>query len=381
MDVMDIQVQNKNSETTRRFLHMYGLMNKAKYLALGLMALSLMILSGPDALAQTTRGSLGESGSRAGTAGASELLVPMTARTTALAGATSSGMADMGGVEALFSNPAGLSLTSGTEAMFSRVDYVADIGVNYLALAQSLGANSSIAFTVTSWDFGDLPTTTVDAPENSNVTFDVSYLTAGLSFARQLTDRIAAGVTMKIVSEKIADANASTIAWDAGMTYVVGESGLRLGVSLKNMGGELSFAGNGLVQQVNLPGQEPTANANTLMFESSGVQLPTLLNFGATYTTNVGASSAFTFLGNFRSNSFDQDQYSFAIEYGFQELFYLRGGYIADEGVEESFFKGASYGAGLNLGLGGTSSIRIDYTIVPTDFFDDVQYITVTLDL
>jgi len=360
---------------------MYGLMNKAKYLALGLMALSLMILSGPDALAQTRRGSLGESGSRAGTAGATELLVPMTARTTALAGATTSGLSDMGGLEALFSNPAGLALNSGTSAMFSRVDYVADIGVNYLALSQQVGANSNIAFTVSSWDFGTLPTTTEDSPENSSITFDASYITIGLSFARQLTDRIAAGLTMKAVSEKIADASASTIAWDAGMTYVVGESGLRLGVSLKNIGSELQFSGNGLVRPVSLPGQEPTANANTLAFESDGVQLPTLLNFGVAYTTNMGASSAFTFLGNFRSNSFDQDQYSFAIEYGFQELFYLRGGYVADEGIEDSFFKGASYGAGLNLGLGGTTQLRVDYTIVPTDFFDDVQYITITVDL
>ena len=360
---------------------MNQLQNTRSYLLMTLMALSLMILSGPELLAQTTRGSLGESGSRAGTAGASELLVPMTARTTALGGATAAGMADMGGVEALYANPAGLSLNSGTAAMFSRVEYVADIGVNYLALGQSIGANSNIALTISSWDFGDLPTTTEASPENSNVTFDASYVTAGLSFARQLTDRIAAGVTVKIVSEKIADANASTVAWDAGMTYVVGESGLRLGVSLKNIGTELQFSGNGLIRQVNLPNQEPTANANTLMFEAEGVQLPTLLNFGAAYTTNLGASSAFTFLGNFRSNSFDQDQYSFALEYGFQELFYLRGGYVADEGLEESFFKGASYGAGLNLGLGGTAKLRVDYTIVPTDFFDDVQYITATIDL
>jgi hypothetical protein len=345
------------------------------------MALSLTILTGPDALAQASRGSLGTSGSRAGTAGAAELLVPLTARSTALAGATTAGMTDMDGVEALYANPAGLALNSGTSAMFSRMEYVADIGVNYLAIGQSVGANSNIALTLSSWDFGSLPRTTEDSPENSNITYDASFVTAGLTFARTLTDRISAGVTLKVVSEKIADANASTMAWDAGMTYVVGESGLRIGVALKNIGTELTFAGNGLVRQVNLPNQEPTANANTLVFESEGVQLPTLLNFGAAYTTNVGASSAFTFIGNFRSNSFDQDQYSFALEYGFQELFYLRGGYSADEGRDESFFKGASYGAGLNLGLGGTASMRLDYTIVPTDFFDNVQYITATINL
>ncbi len=361
---------------------MYGLMNKAKYLGLGLMALSLTILTGPDALAQDAgRGSLGASGSRAGTNGASELLIPQTARTTALAGATSAGMANMGGLEALWANPAGLAANSGTAALFSRLDYVADIGVNYLALAQSIGANSNLALTVSAWDFGTLPLTEESSPENSTVTYDVSFITVGLTFSRQLTDRIAAGVTIKSVSEKIADLTASTIAWDAGMTYSVGESGLRFGVALKNIGSELQFSGNGLITQVKLPGQEPTASNNALALEAEGVQLPTLLDFGVSYTTNVGASSAFTFVTNFRSNSFDQDQYGFALEYGFQEMFFIRGGYIADEGTEETFYKGATYGAGINLGLGGTARLIVDYTIVPTDFFDNVQYITATLNI
>jgi hypothetical protein len=343
------------------------------------MALSLALLTSGDALAQ--RGSLGTSGTRAGTAGAAELLVPLTARSTALAGATAAGIDGMNGVEALYNNPAGLSLNQGTSAMFSRLDYVADIGVNYLALGQSIGSNSNIALTLSSWDFGELPTTTEASPENTDVTYSASYVTAGLSFARTLTDRIAAGVTIKVVSEKLADASASTMAFDAGMTYVVGESGLRLGVALKNIGTEMQFSGNGLTQQVRLPNQDPTANANTLVFESEGVQLPTLLNFGASYTTMMGSASSFTLLGNFRSNSFDQDQYSVALEYSFNQLLYLRGGYMADEGREDTFFKGASYGAGLNIGLGGTTKLAVDYTIVPTDFFDNVQYITATLDL
>lgn len=376
---MDNTIQHIDSETTRRILHMYGLMNKAKYPGLVLMALCLMFLTGPDALAQASRGSLGESGSRAGTAGAAELLIPMTARTSALAGATSAGMISMGGLEALYSNPAGLAANYGTSAMFSRVEYVADIGVNYLAIGQSIGDNSNIALTVAAWDFGNLPLTRVDAPENSNVTFDVSFITVGLTFSRQLTDRIAAGITIKSVNEKIADVQASTVAWDAGMTYAVGESGLRFGVALKNIGTELQFSGNGLIHAVNLTGQEPTAAANAVAIEADGVQLPTLLDFGVSYTTNVGASSAVTFASSFRSNSFDQDQYGFAIEYGFQELFFLRGGFVADEGRDDTFYDGATFGAGINLGLGGTSRLMVDYTFVPTDNFDDVQYITATL--
>lgn len=358
-------------------------MKKAKCLGLGFMMFCVISLTAVPAFSQasTQGGSVGESGSRAGTAGATELMVPLTARSTALAGATASGLTGMSGLEALYSNPAGLALTTGTSVMFSRLEYVADIGVNYLALAQPVGSSSSIALTMTAWDFGDIPTQTELSPERSDVTFDVSYVTAGLTYARQLTDRISAGATIKLISEKIDDIQASTMAFDAGMTYVVGESGLRLGVALKNVGNELRFEGNGLIRRVAVPGQAPTAKANSLAIQAEGVQLPTLLNFGISYERNLGAASTVTLLSNFRSNSFDDDQYAFALEYGFQGLLYLRAGYQATEDLDRTFYTGASYGAGVNLDFGGTSHITIDYSIVPTDFFDNVQYITATVTL
>ena len=324
-------------------------------------------------------GSLGESGSRAGTSGAEELLVPLTARYTSLGGAVSSGLTGMSGLEALYSNPAGLSINDGTAALFSRVEYVADIGVNYFGVAQNFGYNN-IAFTITAWDFGDIAETTEDAPEVSDLTFGVNYLTAGLSYSRQLTDRIAAGATVKIVSESIDDVNASAVAFDAGMTYDISGTGLRLGVALKNIGSEIQFGGTGLVTEGRIPGQEPSANPNALAIESESVELPTLLNFGLTYSRDLGANTVVTVLGNFRSNSFDQDQFSGGIELGLMDIVYLRGGYSAVDDMDSSFYEGASFGGGLNLDLGGTL-LNVDYAFIPTDPFDGVQYITVGVKL
>ncbi len=283
----------------------------------------------------------------------------------------------MNGLEALYANPAGLALNQGTVVLFSRMEYVADIGVNYFGIGQSFG-NNNIAFTLTAWDFGEISKQTEIAPELSSVTFDVSFITAGLTFGRQLTDRIAAGFTVKVVNESIDDVNASAVAFDAGMTYVIGESGFRMGVSLKNIGNELTFGGTGLVRQVRLPGQEPTAQQNAILIEAEGVQLPALLNFGVAYSRDIGAGSVVTVLGNFRSNSFDQDQYSGGLELGFQDIVYVRGGYQLTEDMDQTFFQGATFGAGLNLNLGGTA-LTIDYAYLPTDFFDDVQYITLSV--
>ena len=357
-------------------------MHYSKSLGYSLLVLCLLSLGALEVRAQDVgsgSGSLGESGSRAGTAGAEELLVPLTARYTSLGGSVSSGLADMSGLEALYSNPAGLSVNDGTSALFSRVEYVADIGVNYFGVAQNFGYNN-VAITISAWDFGDIQETSEITPEVSSVTYNVNYLTAGLSYSRQLTDRIAAGTTVKIVSETIDDVSASAVAIDAGMTYDIAGTGLKLGVALKNIGSEIQFSGTGLIRAERLSDQEPTANTTALSIQSASVELPTLLNFGLTYTRDLGANSVVSVLGNFRSNSFDQDQFAGGIEFGMMDMVFIRGGYQVVEDMDATFFQGAAFGGGLKLDLGGTM-VNVDYAYQPTDFFSDVQYITASVKL
>ena len=343
-----------------------------------LLLIGLLSLGAQDSLAQGL-GSLGETGSRAGTAGGEELLVPLTARFTALGGSTTSGLSDMNGLEAIFINPAGLSVNDGTAALFSRLEYVADIGVNYIGIAQNFGYNN-IALTVSAWDFGDISETTEIAPEVSDVTFNVNFLTVGFSYARQLTDRISAGATVKLVSESIDDVNASATAFDAGITYDVAGTGFRLGVSLKNIGAKLKFEGPGLTRSVLLPGQEPSSVFNPVNIENEAVSLPTLLNFGVAYSYNLGSNSLVTVLGNYRSNSFDQDHFSGGLELGLMDVLYLRGGYQAVEDMDATFHTGIAFGGGLKLDVSGTV-LMVDYAYQPTDFFSDVQYITASVKL
>lgn len=316
---------------------------------------------------------------RRGTAGASQLLVPVTARSASLGASMTSGMAGMNGLEAIFANPAGLALNTGTAAIFSRMDYVADIGVNFFGIAQNFG-NNNIAFTVASWDFGDIPLQTELAPEISSVTYNASFITAGLTYARVFTDRISAGVTVKVVNESIDDISASAVAVDMGMTYIVGESGLRLGVALKNIGTQMTYSGVGLTNQIQLPSQPGNATNNALVLESEGVELPSLLNFGVSYTRQMAEGAVVTVLGNFRSNSFDQDEYSAGVELGLFDMLYLRGGMDIVGDSDLSFFTGVNFGAGVDLDLSGTR-LQIDFASRTTDFFDNVSVITAAVSL
>lgn len=344
---------------------------KTKRFVVYLLAVGLMTMTVMQAQAGDKK--------RRGTAGSEQLLIPVTARTAALGAGFASGLANASGLEGLFANPAALTVNAGTNALFSRMNYVADIGVNYFGVAQRFGANQ-IALTVNSWDFGEIPLQTEQNPEISDVMWTAGYVTVGGTYAREFTDRISAGVTAKLVNERIDDVSSSGLAFDAGMTYVVGESGLRFGVSLKNFGPQRQYGGTGMVRFSTLPEQDPSAKAQAVQLEGAQYELPSLLNFGMAYTREVGAGAIVTVLGNFRSNSFANDQYSAGLELGFRNLLFVRGGYQFENDMDLTFYSGMNFGAGLNLDVGGTA-VSVDYGYRSMELFDAVQMVTASVTL
>ncbi len=326
-----------------------------------------MLLLGLSAQAANAQGD-----DRAGTAAASYLLVPTTARTSALGNTLTGGLNTLSGIEALTSNPAALMSNSGTSALFSRTNYVADIGINHFGIAQSVGNGNNIALTVTAWDFGDIPEIDgVEITDPTAQTYSASTIIVGASYARSFTDRISAGVTSKFITESIDDVSGSTVAFDAGMTYSVGESGLQFGVSLRNFGGKLSFGGNGL---------RTSDGGVPITYESEAFELPSLLNFGASYTRQFAGDVSVTALGNFRSNAYDQAQYAGGLELGYANLIYVRGGMEIIPDSDQTFYQGWSVGGGLNLNLAGTG-VGVDYGYRATDFFDGVHMFTANVSL
>lgn len=345
---------------------------KTKLLVLCVLAVGFAATTFHDAMADDER---------RGTAGAEHLTVPLTARTIGLGGGFASGLTGTNGLEGLWGNPAALTVNTGTNAMFSHMDYVAEIDVNYFGVAQRIGANQ-LALTLTNWGFGDIPLQTEASPEITDVTWSASNFTLGATYAREFTDRISAGVTFKIVSERIDDVNANGMAVDAGMTYVAGESGLRFGVSLKNFGPQRSFEGTGLKRNSRVLTQagSPTDLDATVTLDGANYELPSLLNFGVAYTRPIGGAADVTLMGNFRSNSFSSDQYSAGVELGFMNLLYVRGGYALEDNMDLSFYSGGNFGAGLNLNVSGTA-VAVDYAYRTTDIFDGVNVITAAITL
>lgn len=347
-------------------------MKKSHLLTLGALAAVLVGPLAPAASAQNDR---------AGTSSFNELLVPVAPRTVALGQSLSGGLNDLSGVEAVSSNPAALTTNERTNAMFSRMEYPADIGVNYLGIAQSFGANS-IALTISAWDYGDIPRTSANSPEvDPSNTWSGSTVVVGGTFARQFTDRISAGATLKGMSQTLDEASANAVAFDAGITYAIEEQGVRFGVSLRNFGTAAKFSGTGL--GVNLRPQGPLGENNVgTQIETSEGELPSLLSVGGSYTRPFQGDLSVTALASATSNSYDNPNFSGGLEVGYNDLFFVRGGVnLVGGDQDDQFWDVWNVGAGLNLPVGTGRTLRVDYAYRPANFFDGSQLFAVSLNL
>jgi hypothetical protein len=308
-------------------------------------------------------------GKRNGTAGAQELLIPVGARGMAFNGAYISGL---DGIDAIYYNPAGLGATSSsTEAMFSYMNYIADIGVSYAAIATGFEGLGSVAFSIKSMSFGDIPITTVDAPYGTGSFFSPSFVVLGLTYANALTDRIRVGVNVNLVSEQIMRSSATGFSLDAGVQYngIAGVEGLKLGVVLKNFGPQMSYDGPDLIR---------IATANTgvrgeqfYKIEGATFELPSQLEFGLAYERRFASDYRMVFASSFQQNNFANDEYRIAGEFAFKELFFLRGGYaVVGEAfdVDEEQLFGPTFGAGVKVDAG--FDIAFDYAYRVANYFD-----------
>jgi len=309
----------------------------------------------------------------AGTAGAQELRIPVGARSVAIGG---SGIADVTGTEALFWNPAGLALSEQYEVAFSYLDYFADMKFTYTGLTASLGDMGNVGVSVRVFSVGDIEVTSEAAGGKTGQIISPTFITLGATYAKQMTDRVFLGTTVMYVSEQIGKENAKGVAFDFGFQYNVGLGGLKLGAVIKNIGPNMQFDGPDFENRLLLPQDDPQASNKNVKLEMAEFELPSYMQFGATYDIKINGTSRTTLSGSFRNNNFLQDEFMGGVEYAFNEMFFLRGGYIHSQ--QDDYIMGATFGLGMNLNLGGMN-LMLDYALGQNDFFDSNQWFGVKL--
>jgi len=324
-------------------------------------------------------------GQRRGTAGAQELLIPVGSVGTALGGAN---VANVAGIEAMHWNPAGVAASEhSSEVMFSHLQYIAGINVNYVAGHFKTASLGALGFSIKTVGFGEIDVTTNENPDGTGEVFSPTFLTLGATFSRAMTDKIHFGVNAKFISERIMGQSAGGAAFDFGLQYDTGR-GVKGGVALKNLGPNMKFGGTDTEVFTKDQSDRPDAEGENLRIPLAAFDLPTTFEIGLGYEYNLNEQNSLTVMGTFMNDNFALDQYKVGAEYSFNDFVFLRGayqiGYDADEekfrmADEDYFLWGPSFGAGLNLDLGPNISLNVDYAYRITKIFDDNQWFTLRL--
>jgi hypothetical protein len=326
---------------------------------------------------------------RSGQAAAAHLLINPWAASN---GWGSAGISHTKGLEASFSNIAGMAFTRKTEVGYTNIIYNvgSSVMLNSFGVVQNLGRTRSqtdrgnLGLTVMILSPGKIPITTIVQPEGGLGDFTHVSMNLALSYARSFSEAVHAGISFHLVNQTAPDVTATGFTIDAGIQYLAGRNDqFQIGVTIRNFGLPLSYKGDGMIQRTTNQGND---FLTSFLVPTEGAEMPALLALGASYDflfgdksksgenlriTRENAMHRLTLAGSFIANAYSRDQIVFGLEYSLLDFFQVRGGYTIEgamfnkEIVPASNYTGPSFGASLlaplKKGGKGPSRFAVDY--------------------
>lgn len=268
----------------------------------------------------------------------------------------------------LYWNPAGLASIEGSNITFTNVNWMTDIALNYVSFGTRIEDFGTIGFSATMLTMGDMEVTTVEEPEGTGEQFGASSFALTGGYATNLTHRLAFGIAVKYVYEKIYNESAGGFAFDFGTQLRTGFKSLRIGMNIANMGAQLKFSGPDLMGPLDInAGANPTGTANVEDYE-----LPLTFRLGMAFDLLDRADSRWTVAVEAKHPNDNDQQASLGNEYGYQDKYFLRAGYKFNYDEQ-----GLTLGAGFRSKMGEQTALIIDYAWSDFDNLESVHRFSV----
>jgi hypothetical protein len=306
---------------------------------------------------------------KVGSAGAQFLKIGVGSRYQGMGEAS---VATANDIYSMYWNPAGLANIENSAVSFTNVNWVLDINLNYVGYARSFENIGVFGVSATILSMGDQEITTFDQQDGTGRTYSASSYAIGVTYARQLTAKFAFGATAKYVGERIYHEHSGGIAFDFGTLLNTGFRSLRMGMSISNMGPQLKFTGSDL--DVSYDGRVGTGSNDPVgaSLKATAYDLPMVFRVGLAYDVNFGKKSMLTLASELKHPSDNSEQGSLGAEFGYNRLFFLRGGYKINYDEEN-----LSLGGGLKMSLGGATKLVLDYSWQDFGRLESAQRFTV----
>ena len=270
--------------------------------------------------------------SRNGLSGWQFLKINVDAKTAAMGNTMAS--IGRGDASSVFANPSAIVGVENMDLYSGTMSYVADISYNALSFVKNLGSIGYVGVSVAALDMGDIPET-INSPIGDRTEYLITGrnytggdLAAGLTLARQVSDKLSVGMNARYIQETIDDLNMSNISFDFGSTFYTGYKNLRLGMTFKNIGNDVKLAGWDEAYQT----------------EPVDVRMPVDFRIGMAMEFLPGENLTLAVDASHPNDA--PEKVHIGTQYNFNNMLFIRGGYKM--GYDEGDF---SYGVGLNYSM------------------------------
>ena len=163
------------------------------------------------------------------------LRLPMSAHVSSLGGDNISIPDDDASL--LFHNPALISNVTDKSLALSYMNYMEGVNVGGATFVKAWGERATWGVQAMYLDYGEMKQTTADNVQIGEVSAKEVMVGATLSYL--LTDRIAGGVSTKLISSHIAGYSALAVGVDLGLNYYDDETLLSVAAVARNLGGQV----------------------------------------------------------------------------------------------------------------------------------------------
>ncbi|NQT23818.1 PorV/PorQ family protein [candidate division KSB1 bacterium] len=265
---------------------------------------------------------------------------------------------------AMFYNPAGIAeIQSDVDFFATQTQWIADITYIAAGVVKNLGNWGNVGLSALTADYGDIIGTEVDPSSTSGYietgNLDVSAYVVGLTYARSLTNKFKIGGQVKyayqhlgenvLSAEETVQNDVSGLAFDFGTIFYPGYKSLQFGMSIRNFSQQFKFV-------------------------DKAFQLPLTFSIGAAinvmdFVNEDGENALLLAVDALHPNDYTE-RLSIGLEYSFQSMFFIRGGYKTNHDIE-----GLSAGFGIEHSIGGLG-LRIGYAYSAIEVFDPVSRIS-----
>ncbi len=303
---------------------------------------------------------------KTGTTASKFLSVGIGPRANAMGGAFTSIAND---ASALYWNPAGAAALTKYETMFTYTSLFKDldINLNYFALVIPTEDWGSFGISVTALDYGDMEVTTELYPEGTGENFSAASYAFGLSYARNITEWFAAGITVKYITEGIFNSSANGVAFDVGTLFKTPFWGIKFATIITNYGSKMQMTGEDLLIRHDA---DPTRQGNNetvdAYYKTDDFELPLRLQIGISKDFLFFNGQRLTFAVDATHPNDNAEYVNIGGELSFLDnLISLRGGY---KGLFlENNLEGLTLGVGLKYVL-GVFAVGVDYSYQEYEF-------------